>query len=644
MRHALKSKTPSAAARHFYISRTGKYRALDGERDDLITYGFGNMPAFADDNPALFWESADEYERKNARLCLELELNLPNELKPGQQVEVIERYIQWLNGAAGRFPYSYAIHCDEHGKNPHVHLMFSERVLDDIERPKEVFFKRANKQHAEQGGVVKSRFWHHKKQVYLSRSVWADCCNQVLVNNGYEARFDPRTKQAQKADALERGDLLQAVLLSTHTEKHEGWYVAGMAKRMKAGELKPDNIPSEALATIENNQRIREYNCSLRDWAKIANEQQLEAFLACDDPVQFIVEQYKEPTIQDVVKDKQFVERERQQNTDSIGLETSAIKKLSALKNDLESTISLNTQQSLTAKEKVEQLALGSFKQVLAWTRFIKDEAKPYREQLKELTHQISLDTQTLELNKAELNVAYSRKQSLESQQQMLGEIDKQLDTLSFTVLSEEERQQNLRESMDHLLHLSSELRLLRTKKSLELSVKIQAEISKQQHFLSDKSECVLAESQLKILKSNRFLSVEANQSIEREREVASAEALTKEKAKQALADARNRILDVYDEIEPVIKKLSPTKFAGLSNESFELWTQLREKNEQLFSYIETTFKASIDQHYTIIVDIEKHMELARDLLEKIKSSLNNEQFFEVFGKQRQQYSSGMSM
>ena len=47
MRHALKSKTPSSVARNSYISRTGKYRALDGKRDDLVIYDFGNMPAFA---------------------------------------------------------------------------------------------------------------------------------------------------------------------------------------------------------------------------------------------------------------------------------------------------------------------------------------------------------------------------------------------------------------------------------------------------------------------------------------------------------------------------------------------------------------------------------------------------------------------
>lgn len=281
MRHALKPKTPSGAARFNYINRSGKY---ERDKDDLVFAADCNMPDFAKHNALIFWENADEHERSDARICLELELNLPSELKTvEQQIAVVEIYIKQLNERAGRFPISYAIHSDKNGTNPHVHLMLSERTLDGIERPAEQYFRRGNSKNPERGGAIKSRWWHDKKNVFWSRAAWAESCNQVLIANGFDARFDPRTKLAQRAEAIERGDLKRAVSLSTLTETHEGPHVGGIRKRLAAGQYERNEVDAGVLQKIDSNDIVRDFNRELELFAVTAPEAQLREFLACED-------------------------------------------------------------------------------------------------------------------------------------------------------------------------------------------------------------------------------------------------------------------------------------------------------------------------------------------------------------------------
>lgn len=294
MRHALKPKTPSGAARFNYINRSGKY---ERDKADLVFAADHNMPDFAKQDALIFWENADEHERSDARICLELELNLPSELKNvEQQIAVVERYIEQLNEKAGRFPISYAIHSDKDGQNPHVHLMLSERALDGIERPAEQYFRRGNSKNPERGGAIKSRWWHDKKNVFWSRAAWAESCNQVLIANGFDPRFDPRTKLAQRAEAIEQGDLRRAVSLSTLTETHEGPHVGGIRKRLAAGQYERNEVDAEILEKIDSNDIIRDFNRELELFAVTASDDQLRAFLACEsaqDKLSFFIDMHE---------------------------------------------------------------------------------------------------------------------------------------------------------------------------------------------------------------------------------------------------------------------------------------------------------------------------------------------------------------
>jgi len=108
MRHQLKPKSPSARARMSYILRVDRYGVNQARAAELVAAGVANLPAWAD-GPAAFWSAVDGYERKNARLCLELELNVPRELSREGQVAAIASYIDRLSAEAGRFPITWAI-------------------------------------------------------------------------------------------------------------------------------------------------------------------------------------------------------------------------------------------------------------------------------------------------------------------------------------------------------------------------------------------------------------------------------------------------------------------------------------------------------------------------------------------------------
>jgi hypothetical protein len=81
----------------------------------------------------------------NGRVYTELEISLPRELTQEQREELVSQFVEKTLGK--NFTYSYAIHnplARDGEQNPHVHLMFSERKLDGIDRDEAQHFKRYN--------------------------------------------------------------------------------------------------------------------------------------------------------------------------------------------------------------------------------------------------------------------------------------------------------------------------------------------------------------------------------------------------------------------------------------------------------------------------------------------------------------------
>jgi len=173
-----------ACAHSNYIERQGKYahRLETGER--LVATGSGNMPEWAKSS-SQFWKAADEHERANGTTYREMEIALPRELDDKQKEKLVR---EWVKQEIGQqHAYTWAIHspkASDGGEQPHVHLMFSERVMDGHERGPEQFFKRYNSKTPEKGGAKKANTGKHplerKEELKDLRHRWEVLCNRHL--------------------------------------------------------------------------------------------------------------------------------------------------------------------------------------------------------------------------------------------------------------------------------------------------------------------------------------------------------------------------------------------------------------------------------------------------------------------------------
>lgn len=181
-----------------YVARQGFHR----KHEDLVTSGYGNLPAWAGENPKTLWKAAERFERKNGAAYREAIIALPDELSEEQNKALVDDLVSKL--APGK-PFQFAIHAPtsslEGESNPHLHLMTSDRKDDGIERPAERFFSRYNAKQPEKGGRKKTSGGRNRMQirddVIATRKLVADTINHHLAINGHEARVDHRTLKAQ---------------------------------------------------------------------------------------------------------------------------------------------------------------------------------------------------------------------------------------------------------------------------------------------------------------------------------------------------------------------------------------------------------------------------------------------------------------
>ena len=216
-----------------YINRERAY-----ENRGACIFNSHYLPKWANDDPKKFFQAADKYEGVGHRRYVEIEFALPNELKTVEQYrQIIDAFI--AKHLSDHY-YAYAIH-DKIGmlsgqRPPHVHIMFSERLIDDVEKKKErdanAFFlypARKKKDGSEPSleekwkrGAPKDRKWCNHQYVTELRSDFAQIQNAVLEQNGFSIRVDHRTLQAQKEEAESNGDSSLARLFSRVPEKYIG--------------------------------------------------------------------------------------------------------------------------------------------------------------------------------------------------------------------------------------------------------------------------------------------------------------------------------------------------------------------------------------------------------------------------------------
>jgi hypothetical protein len=191
----------SAGAAHDYVTRTDEY--ADRGLDECVYTESGNMPSWAEEDPADFWDAADLFERANGRLYVSADFALPLGLDRDDQIALAREFAEDLTRQE-QLPYTLAIHsgrdADGGEHNPHAHLMFSERRNDGIDRSPKEWFARANSAHPQRGGAPKSRTFHGREWVENARSNWAAMTNGTLERLGRGERVNHRSYARQKLD------------------------------------------------------------------------------------------------------------------------------------------------------------------------------------------------------------------------------------------------------------------------------------------------------------------------------------------------------------------------------------------------------------------------------------------------------------
>ena len=226
--HRIKSGKKGAAKEHAaYIERLGRYEG----REDLIHAQNGNLPDWAEGNPATFWKAADTYERANGAAYREHVVALPNELSLEQNRALAIRLARELLGSK---PFQLAIHAPE-GKlggitNSHMHLMYSDRVQDGISRSPEQMFSRYNSKQPECGGCRKDSGGRSpmvlRDEVIATRKKIADIQNQALAEYGFAARVDHRSLREQGQERRPERHLGQVRIRSMSVEEKAAYVEA----------------------------------------------------------------------------------------------------------------------------------------------------------------------------------------------------------------------------------------------------------------------------------------------------------------------------------------------------------------------------------------------------------------------------------
>jgi len=199
-----------------YIAREGRF--TEERYGEVGEKEHGNLPEWARGSAARFFAAADSHERANGNSYREFEIALPVELSEAERGQLVREFVAEQLG--DRHAYSWAIH-EPTGHNPHVHVMFSERLLDGTLRGPEQYFKRANRQYPERGGHLKSDWFTGTggpEAVETLRARWADKQNQALERAGEQVKVDHRSLKAQG-------------ILEREAEMHRGPAVSGIEAR-----------------------------------------------------------------------------------------------------------------------------------------------------------------------------------------------------------------------------------------------------------------------------------------------------------------------------------------------------------------------------------------------------------------------------
>ncbi|OQP73059.1 plasmid mobilization protein [Xanthomonas phaseoli pv. syngonii LMG 9055] len=191
--------------------------------------------------PGELWPAAEAAEnRKNSVVAREFEVALPHELNDEQRSKLATAIGEALVARYG-FAVQASIHSpgSRDGLNHHVHLLATTRRLTP-----EGFTEKTRELDGGASGKIEIEWVRH---------TFASTINAHLAAAGIDARVDHRRLDVQAEEALARGDLAEAIVLSRRPTKHLGKAASALERRGVPTELGAENarIAQENEAAFE---------------------------------------------------------------------------------------------------------------------------------------------------------------------------------------------------------------------------------------------------------------------------------------------------------------------------------------------------------------------------------------------------------
>ena len=173
-------------------------------------------PDWVRDRSRLWNEAEAAEKRKDSQVAREVRVALPSELYQQQRRDLVREYVRAEFTDRGMVA-DVAYH-GGYGDNPHAHIMLTTRTL------------RA------EGFGAKDRSWNGKERLAEWREQWADHANRALELAGSSERIDHRTLAAQRAEAIQRGDIERADALDREPQIHLGKASSALRRRGEGNE------------------------------------------------------------------------------------------------------------------------------------------------------------------------------------------------------------------------------------------------------------------------------------------------------------------------------------------------------------------------------------------------------------------------
>lgn len=157
------------------------------------------------------WNAVEKIEKaKNSQLAREIEIAIPKELSPEQQIELVRQYVNDNFVSVGMCA-DFAIH-DKADGNPHAHIMLTMRPLEQdgqwgAKSKKEYILDDNGEKVKLKNGKYKTRKintvdWNEQDKAELWRSKWAEIANEFLEQNSVDERIDHRSFARQGIEQI----------------------------------------------------------------------------------------------------------------------------------------------------------------------------------------------------------------------------------------------------------------------------------------------------------------------------------------------------------------------------------------------------------------------------------------------------------